>query len=195
MNQKTLAAGAVIVLMTAPALAQDRHGTFVKVILDERPALSVIWLNTLHMHSIQPCYPSSGLVQDEFYACVHMDGHRQGNYNRVFRTAERYAPAVRDILSLPNPTWPSAVISGPVTATVGTPVTLTATVTDPDYGDSWTYAWIESSSTMNGGTFGDATAAETTYTPAMVGTVVLWVLVLDDAQQSVSVSHQMVVTE
>ena len=68
-------------------------------------------------------------------------------------------------------------------------------MTDPDYGDSWTYAWIESSATMNGGTFGDAAAAETTYTPAIAGTVILSLTVIDDAQQAVTVSHQVVVTE
>ena len=45
----------------------------------------------------------------------------------------------------------------------------------------------ESSATMNGGTFGDATAAETTYTPAIAGTVILSLTVADDAQQAVTV--------
>ena len=49
--------------------------------------------------------------------------------------------------------------------------------------------------TMNGGTFGYATAAETTYTPAIAGTVILSLTVADDAQQAVTVTHQVVVTE
>ena len=200
---RTLIVAALVlcVLAPAPTSAQVSSSDFVLVDLYDYegvPGFLTRWLNLRHMHSIEPCRAPSRdhpTFPEATYACIHMDGHVAGNYNRIFRSLKLYPQAVRDILSLPNPTWPSAVISGPVTATVGTPVTLTATVTDPDYGDSWTYAWIESSSTMNGGTFGDATAAVTTYTPAMVGTVILWVLVLDDAQQSVSVSHQVVVTE
>ena len=173
----------LVALSAGSASAQVSGSNFVRVELNHpNPAFAVTWLNLRHMHSLQPCYARfRPEPDDDIVACIHMDGHVPGNYNRLFHSRKPYAQAVRDILSLPNPTWPSAVISGPVTATVGTPVTLTATVTDPDYGDSWTYAWIESSATMNGGTFGDATAAVTTYTPAMVGTVILWVLVLDDA--------------
>ena len=192
MKLSALAVLVLVVLVTAQALAQDRQGTFVKVIRDRPTASSIVWLNTLHMHSIQPCYPPVS-VQDDFYACVHMDDDVD-NRNRIFRTAKRYAPAVRDILNLPNPTTPSAVISGPVTATVGTPVTLTATVTDPDFGDSWTFVWREYSATLRGGVFGTPTAAETTYTPTQAGGVDVLVLVTDDAGQEGTTPHPITVT-
>ena len=102
---------------------------------------------------------------------------------------------MRHILDLPNPTTPAAVVSGPDAATVGEPITLTVEVTDPDYGDSWVYSWRESSATMNGGTFDTSNAATTTYTPVVTGTVIVAVTVVDDAQQFVTVSHQVVVTE
>ena len=194
MNLNALVVAVLFVIVTAPALAQDRHGTFILVIRDEPGELAFAWLNTLHMHSIQPCYPAFGSVQDEFYACVHMDDDAS-NSNRIFRTAERYAPAVREILNLPNPTTPAAVVSGPDAATVGEPITLTVEVTDPDFGDSWRYYWRESSATMNGGTFDTRTQPTTIYTPAITGAVILAVTVVDDAQQSVIVTHQVTVTE
>ena len=68
-------------------------------------------------------------------------------------------------------------------------------MTDPDYGDSWTYSWSESDATMRGGTFSDETAAETAYTPSSDGTVVVQVRVTDDAGQSVVAIHTISVTE
>ena len=185
----------LVVLVAAPAIAQDRHGTFILVHEDEIGELGFVWLNTLHMHSIQPCYPRSGSVQDEFYACVYMDDDVD-NRNRIFRTVERYAPAVREILDLPNPTTPTAVITAPDEALVGAEVALSVAVTDPDFGDSWTYAWSESDATMRGGTFSDASAPDTAYTPAGGdGTVVVQVRVTDDAGQSSVASHPISVTE
>ena len=128
-----------------------------------------------------------------FPACIHLDSP-EGARSRYI-TELPYSEAVRALLGLPNPTAPSAVVSGPEAATVGEPITLTAEVTDPDFGDSWTYQWRESSATMNGGTFGDFEAATTTYTPAMVGTVFVSLTVADNAQQFVTVSHQVTVTE
>ena len=151
----------LVVIVTAPALAQDRHGTFIMVTRNRTGEDAFVWLNTLHMHSIQPCYASRTALQDDFHACVHMD-EDVGNLNqRIFRTQKKYAPAVRDILDLPNPTTPTAVITAPDAATVGEPVALSVAVTDPDYGDSWTYEWSESDATMRGGTFSEPSAQDT----------------------------------
>ena len=75
---------------------------------------------------------------------------RSGNNSRVFRSVKLFAPGVREILNLPNPTTPTAVVSGPAVAVVGEAVTLMGEVTDPDYGDSWTYVWRESSASVRG---------------------------------------------
>ena len=87
MNLKTVVVASLVVLVSAPALAQDRHGTFILVRLAEREALSRVWLNTLHMHSIQPCYLSRDSLQDDIHACVHMDDDASSHANtRVFRS-------------------------------------------------------------------------------------------------------------
>ena len=185
------------VLLAAPTAAQDRSGTF---ILYEHfsgggPGFEFVWLNMAHMHSIQPCrYGRGQSASVELYACAHMDDDVD-NANRIFRSKKLFAPAVREILDLPNPTTPAAVITAPDAALVGEPATLSVTVADPDYGDSWTYLWSESSATQSGGTFGDETATETTYTPAVDGTVVVQVRVTDDAGQSSVASHPISVTE
>ena len=109
-----------------------------------------------------------------------------------------FKPArARYILDLPNPTTPAAVvISGScMQRTVGEPVALSVTVADPDYGDSWTYAWSESDATLSGGTFSEPSAQDTAYTPAADGTVVVQVRVIDDAGQSSVASHPISVTE
>ena len=189
---RRLLLGVVLVgLSVVPSFAQVSPSDFVFVETDHpSPPHDTAWLNLRHMHSIQPCNTADGV-----HACVHMDADEVHNNPRIFRSLRLYHQAVRDILSLPNPTTPTAVVSGPDAAMVGEPITLTVEVTDPDYGDSWTYQWSESSATMNGGTFGDFQAATTTYTPAMVGTVIVALRVIDDAQQFVTVSHQVTVTE
>ena len=132
------------VLLAAPVAAQDRSGTFILYEdADGSPGHEFVWLNMAHMHSIQPCragpYPD---VSAEIYACAHMDDDDVDNNQRIFRSVKLFAPAVRDILDLPNPTTPTAVITAPDAALVGTPVTLSVAVTDPDFGDSWTYAVV-----------------------------------------------------
>ena len=189
---KALVVASLVVLLGASVLTQDRHGTFIRVQRDITGSVAeFIWLNTLHMHSIQPC--TSGNVSP-YYACVHMDDDG-GNRARIFRTEKLYEPAVRDILDLPNPTTPTAVVSAPDAALVGEEVALSVAVTDPDYGDTWTYEWSESDATMRGGTFSEPSASETAYTPAADGTVVVQVRVTDDAGQSVVAAHPINVTE
>ena len=113
----------------------------------------------------------------------------------IFRSPKLFAPGVREILDLPNPTTPAAVITAPDAALVGDPVTLSVAVADPDYGDSWTYQWSESDATQRGGIFLEPSAPDTAYTPAGDGTVVVQVRVTDDAGQSVVASHPISVTE
>ena len=185
------------ILLAASVEAQNRSGTFLLFEQHDRPAgFEIVWLNTDHMHSIQPCrYGRGQSASVEIYACAHMDDE-QSNVNRIFRSVKLFAPAVREVLDLPNPTTPTAVITAPDAALVGTPVTLSVSVADPDYGDTWTYAWSESDATMRGGTFSDASAADTVYTPAGGdGTVVVQVRVTDDAGQSVVASHPISVTD
>ena len=95
------------ILLAASVEAQDRSGKFLLFeLLDRQEGWNFVWLNTDHMHSIEPCqggFPPSGPI----HACAIMDGHRSGN-NRLFRSAKLYAPAVREILDLPNPTTPSS---------------------------------------------------------------------------------------
>ena len=184
-----------VLALSAQTVAHVSGSDLVRVDTMDEP-FSEVWINLRHLHSIDHCYHPYHLPPgNPALACMIMDGQRSGEQNRTLRSAKPYKQAVRDILSLPNPTTPMATVTGPATATVGTPVTLTVEVTDPDYGDSWTYAWSESSATMNGGTFGDFQAATTTYTPAIAGTVILSLTVADDAQQAVTVTHQVVVTE
>ena len=180
---------ALFVAVTLPAGAQDRAGAFVSV--DTGHPLGHVWLNTREIHTVVPCRNNDLTV----YACIQMDDH-QSSYNpKTFRTVALYPQAVRHVLNLPNPTTPSGSISGLATATVGEPVTLTATVVDPDFGDSWTYSWAESSATRNGGSFSDTVGMVTDYTPARAGTVVLWFQITDSAgQRSSSISHQIEVS-
>ena len=55
----------------------------------------------------------------------------------------------------PN-TVPTATVEGPTTVVRGESATLTAVVTDPDEGDSWSYQW-----TLLGGSEGSITGADT----------------------------------
>lgn len=185
---------AVTMVLSSSAMAQDRAGKFVLVGVDWY--LGPMWLNTDHIHRIIPCAAPSIIQPNpntDIRACIQMDGHEAGT-RREYRTDAQYALAVRHVLNLSNPTTPSGSVSGPVTATVGEPVTLTATVVDPDYGESWTYNWAESSATRNGGSFSDPVGMVTDYTPAMAGTVIIWLQITDSAgQRSSSISHQIVV--
>ena len=53
-------------------------------------------------------------------------------------------------------TVPTATVEGPTTVVRGESTTLTAVVTDPDEGDSWSYQW-----TLLGGSEGSITGADT----------------------------------
>ena len=135
-------------------LAQERSGTFVAFDQHERSSgYEIVWLNMAHLHSIEPCQVPDASGP---HACAIMDGHQSGYNSRLFRSVKLYAPAVRYILDLPNPTTPAAVITAPDAALVGDPVALSVTVADPDYGDTWTYEWSESDATLSGGTFSAA---------------------------------------
>ena len=191
MRKALLVMIAAALFLSPSVMAQDRSGTFVLVHVDWY--LGPMWLNVDHMHRIYPCSISrdpDALIQ----ACIMMADHVPGSINRDYRVEGPYEQAVRHVLNLPNPTTPSGSVSGPVTATVGEPVTLTATVVDPDYGESWTYNWAESSATRNGGVFSAPVGRVTDYTPAMAGTVIIWLQITDSAgQRSSSISHQIVV--
>ena len=188
---------ALSVGIAGTAFAQASPSDFVLMETDHSvPAVAYVWLNLRHMHSIEACHISRIAPDDTpKAACVHMDDDEVGPGQRSFRSKKPFKQAVRDILSLPNPTTPAAVITAPDVATVGAPVTLSVTVVDPDYGDTWTYLWSESDATMRGGTFSAASASETSYTPAGGdGTVVVQVRVTDDAGQSSVASHPISVT-
>ena len=155
----------------------------------------MVWLNTLHMHSIQPCYPSQNPVQDEFYACVHMDDDVLQNRNRSYsgQPSGTLRPCARSLTCRIRPRQRRLSLL-PMQRLVGESVALSVAVTDPDFGDSWTYEWSESDATMRGGAFSDASAADTAYTPAADGTVVVQVRVTDDAGQATTAVHTISVT-
>ena len=183
-----------VLALSAQTVAQVSGSDLVRVDTMDEP-FSEVWINLRHLHSIDHCYHPYHLPPgNPALACMIMDGQRSGQQNRTLRSAKPYKQAVRDILSLSNPTTPTAVVAGPATATVGTPVTLTVEVTDPDYGDSWTYVWRESSASVRDGVFGTPTDAETTYTPTQAGVVVVQVLVTDDAGQEGMTPHSITVT-
>ena len=183
-------------LFPVDSQAQDRVGKFVRVGVDWH--LGPMWLNTDHIHRIMPCFAPGFAYKDPdtpIKACIQMAEHSAGSRHREYRTDELYAPAVRHVLNLPNPTTPSGSISGPTTVVAGSQITLTASVVDPDFGDSWTYSWAESSATRNGGSFSEPVGMVTDYTPAMAGTVVIWFQITDSAgQRSSSISHQIAVS-
>jgi hypothetical protein len=83
---------------------------------------------------------------------------------------------------------PVARVSGPSSATVGTPVTLDASASsDPDAGDAITYAWRDDA----GATLGAGPTAS--YTPASAGTRVVTVTVRDRAGATSSASWSIAV--
>ncbi len=78
---------------------------------------------------------------------------------------------------------PSAAITAPATAEVGTSVNLVGSASaDPDSGDSIaSHAWMFTSSDGGDGTLGNAALADTSFTPSAAGTVVLTLTVTDSA--------------
>ncbi len=78
---------------------------------------------------------------------------------------------------------PSAAITAPATAEVGTSVNLVGSASaDPDSGDSIaSHAWMFTSSDGGAGTLGNAALADTSFTPSAAGTVVLTLTVTDSA--------------
>ena len=189
--RNVLIAIAVAASMHAQAYAQVQGSDFVIVELDTTP-YDTVWLNLRHMHSIQQCHRGR-VVEGPLLACVHMDDDDVHGNSRIFRSRKHFTQAVRDILSLPNPTTPAAVVTAPDVATVGTPITLSVAVADPDYGDSWAYSWGESPATVKGGTFDAQAEPETSYTPASPGVVIVQVTVTDDADQAATASHRVTV--
>ncbi len=78
---------------------------------------------------------------------------------------------------------PSAAITAPATAEVGTSVNLVGSASaDPDSGDSIaSHAWTFTGSDGGDGTLGNAALADTSFTPSAAGTVVLTLTVTDSA--------------
>ena len=94
---------------------------------------------------------------------------------------------------MPNPTTPTATITVQAVLTVGEPATLTANVVDPDYGDSWTYAWSVSTAARIAGEFSATDEATVEFTPtAAVETGLFRVVVTDHAGQSVTATSEIV---
>ena len=187
-------------LATAPVFAQeqgstvqtgDRVGTFVAVDTHIDQGVPLYWLNLSHLHSIEMC-PTGPYPRPP---CLFMDGSGQASTrHRVFPVPGlSYAEAVRAILQLPNPTTPTATITVQAVLTVGEPATLTANVVDPDYGDSWTYAWSVSTAARIAGEFSATDEATVEFTPtAAVETGLFRVVVTDHAGQSVTATSEIV---
>ena len=168
----------------------DRAGDFVAVDSNPSDVVPMYWVNINHVHSIESCYGD----HVSHLACLHMNDSARPDLDiiRVY-TPPVFAQAVRAVLGMPNQTTPTATITVQAELTVGEPATLTANVVDPDYGDSWTYAWSVSTAARIAGEFSATDEATVEFTPsAAVETGLFRVVVTDHAGQSVTATSEIV---
>ncbi|MEK6374951.1 MAG: DNA/RNA non-specific endonuclease [Acidobacteriota bacterium] len=86
---------------------------------------------------------------------------------------------------------PTATVSAPSTSPEGTAVTASATASDPDSGDSLSYAW---SVTKNGSPYASGSGASITFTPDDNGSYVAAVVVTDGSGATAGSSQTVAVT-
>jgi Ca2+-binding RTX toxin-like protein len=101
-----------------------------------------------------------------------------GIYTATFNVSDDAASASDSMtLDVANAA-PTATVSGPATGTVGSPVTYTASFTDPGSADTHTVAWTVTSA--GGAVVATGTGPSFTFTPAGGGNYIVRAVVTDD---------------
>ncbi len=125
-----------------------------------------------------PCTIANATIEDTTVTCT-----QAGSYTATMTVSDGINASVSDTgtVTITPPTNQAPVVtiaSVPAPVIAGQPLTLTNTVTDPDAGDSHTYAW---SVIRNGQTLSTGTNATLTLTPASSGSYQVDLTVTDAA--------------